>query len=117
MIINYQRTLLQLLIILIFIGIKYLCGRFMQGKKHATLWWAFATVLFWLLAWWNLGVYWIAYPIAVWMVLALVLIIIQLAHNHEFLYRRYWPPFWRVSGWTAIISFGLSIFAGALPLV
>lgn len=117
MTIDYQRTLLQVLIILIFIGVKYLCGRFMQRKKHVTLWWALTAVLFWLLDGWNFGLYWIAYPVAVWMVLALALIVIQLVHNHEFLYRRYWPPFWRGSAWLAIISFGASIFAGSLPLV
>ena len=55
MTIDYQRTLLQVLIILIFIGVKYLCGRFMQRKKHVTLWWALTAVLFWLLAGWNFG--------------------------------------------------------------
>lgn len=117
MTIDYQRTLLQVLIILIFVGVKYLCGRFMQGKKHVTLWWALTAVLFWLLAGWNFGLYWIAYPVAVWMILALALVVIQLVHNHEFLYRRYWPPFWHGSAWLAIISFGASIFAGSLPLV
>ena len=102
MAINFQRVLFQILLILIFIGVKY---------------WSMTTALFFILAFWNFGWYWSAYPIIVWMVLALALIVVQVAHNHEFIYRRYWPPFWRCSMYLAVISFACSIFAGFLPLI
>lgn len=116
MVINYQRILLQLLIILIFVGIKYLVGRFFHGR-HQNLWQGLTTCLLFVLAGWNFGPYWIAYPVLVWMVWALSLIIIQVTHNHEFIYRRYWTPFWRVSLFIAVVSFITSFFAGMLPLV
>lgn len=117
MAINFQRVLFQILLILIFIGVKYLNGRFFRGRKRRQLWWSMTTALFFILAFWNFGWYWSAYPIIVWMVLALALIVVQVAHNHEFIYRRYWPPFWRCSMYLAVISFACSIFAGFLPLI
>lgn len=65
----------------------------------------------------NLGIYWVAYPIALWMVWALLLIILQTVHNHEFIYRRYWPVFWRLSTYYAVLIFILSLISAKLPLV
>ncbi|WP_373841683.1 hypothetical protein [Limosilactobacillus sp.] len=75
------------------------------------------SVVFWLLALKNLDVYWIAYPLAGWMIWALLLILLQLVHNHEFIYRRYWPVFWRLSAYYAGIIFVASLFSHNLPLV
>lgn len=39
------------------------------------------------------------------MILALLLIALQIIHNHEFIYRRYWPVFWRYSAYYALIIY------------
>lgn len=65
----------------------------------------------------NLGLYWFAYPMALWMLWALGLVFIQLIHNHEFIYRRYWPVFWRWSTLYVVIVFIGSLFSGGLPLI
>ena len=115
--INYQRILLQVLLIFIFLGIRYLTGRFFRGRKRKLWWRGLTTLLFFALALWNFGWYWSAYPVLIWMLWALLLILLQVVHNHEFIYRRYWPPFWQYSLYIALIAFAGSIFAGALPLV
>ena len=115
--INYQRILLQLLVILIYVGIRYIVSRLFHGKRKLIIWRILTTFLFFALEFWNFGWYWIAYPVAIWMVLALILIAVQVAHNHEFLYRRYWPVFWHYSMFIAVLSFVASLFSGFLPLI
>lgn len=88
-----------------------------KSKRVQHLWWLW-TVIFWLLTIFNLGCYWPAYPLAIWMVLALILIVLQIAHNHEFIYRRYWPVFWRFSAYYALLVYlGGLIISPWLPLV
>lgn len=115
--INYQQILLQILIVLIYVGIRFMASRLFHGRKRVVGWQVLTTFLFFALSFWNFGWYWFAYPVAVWMILALVLIIVQVIHNHEFLYRHYWPVFWHYSTFIAVVSFVLSLFAGALPLI
>lgn len=115
--INYRKVFLQVLIILIYVGVRYLARRIFHAQRHRQEWRICTVILFWALACWNLGYYWIAFPIAVWMLWSLILIILQVVHNHEFLYRRFWPPFWYSSMVIAVVTFALSLFAGALPLV
>ena len=56
------------------------------------------TIILWLLSIYNIAsLYWIAYPVAIWMIVAIILIIVQTVHYGEFIYRRYWPVFWRLS--------------------
>lgn len=76
------------------------------------------TILLWLLSIYNIASpYWIAYPIAAWMIIAIILIIAQTVHYREFIYRRYWPVFWRLSVILAAIVFVVSLFCQNLPLI
>lgn len=88
-----------------------------KRKTSHHYWWIWTLVL-WILIVCNLGYYWPAYPIALWMIWALVLITIQIFHHHEFIYRRYWPIFWKLSAYYALIVYVLGvIFAHWLPLI
>lgn len=52
------------------------------------------------------------------MILALLLIALQIIHNHEFIYHRYWPVFWRYSAYYALIIYiGSLIISPWLPLI
>jgi len=51
------------------------------------------------------------------MIVAILLIIVQTVHYGEFIYRRYWPVFWRLSVALAVIVFVGSLFCQNLPLI
>lgn len=114
MLINYRQLLIQFLIIGILWIVTLIWHRLTKKSQRCYVIWS---IVFWLLALKNLDVYWIAYPLAGWMIWALILILLQLIHNHEFLYRRYWPVFWRLSAYYAGIVFIVSLFSCNLPLV
>lgn len=114
MLINFRKLLIELLIVVILWGFTLLWRRLSRRRRGLLVIW---TIVLWVLIIWNLDVYWVAYPIAFWMIWALALIFLQLIHNHEFLYRRYWPVFWRLSFFYAVIIFCGSLFCNGLPLV
>ncbi|MDY3701971.1 MAG: hypothetical protein SO061_00195 [Limosilactobacillus coleohominis] len=116
---NYQRILIEVLIILcywfveklfslVFINLKL--GK--QGRIHHPIVW---TILLFALTWWNLGYYYIAYPLILIALLGIGLVIKQLISNHEFLYRPFWQQFWILGVGLMIISYVVSIFCCHLP--
>ncbi len=68
-----------------------------------------------ILTWWNLGYYYIAYPLIILAALAVFLVIKQLVTQHEFLYRRFWVKFCSFGCLLIIISYVVSIFCYHLP--
>ncbi len=115
--VDYHRILIQLTIVLLLAIATSLLKRFNRGlliRRYCRYGWV---LVLWGMSIVNLGPYWFAYPVALWMLLALVLIFIQLLHNHEFIYRRYWPVFWHWSLLYAVVVFIVSLFSGKLPLV
>ncbi|MCH3922494.1 hypothetical protein [Limosilactobacillus sp.] len=114
MLIDFRQLLIELLIVIILWVLTVLWRRLSRRRRWLRVVW---TLVLWLLILWNLDVYWVAYPIALWMIWALALIALQSVHNHEFLYRRYWPVFWRLSLFYALVVFAGSLFCNGLPLV
>ncbi len=116
--VNIKVIILEIILLLIVGVAEHLLLKISHKvKKNKHLWWEW-TIILWILIIFNLGFYWPAYPIAVWMILALILIGIQIVHNHEFIYRRYWPVFWRYSAYYALIIYiGSLVFSSWLPLV
>lgn len=113
---NYRLALLQIILLLIIWLVESLLAKVFRGnKKHSPIIW---TILLWILTIYNIASpYWLAFPIAGWMIAAILLIIIQTVHYHEFIYRRFWPAFWRLSVFLAAIIFVGSLFCQHLPLV
>ena len=115
--VDYHHILMQLVIVLLLWGLTRLVRRINRGPRVRRVCRYVWVCVLWIMSFINLGMYWTAYPIALWMVLALGLIFIQLAHNHEFIYRRYWPGFWNWSLLYAGVVFIASLFSGRLPLI
>ncbi|MCC4439905.1 hypothetical protein [Limosilactobacillus reuteri] len=116
--VSIQVIILEIILLLV-IGIveRLLVRIFHHPKKIKHLWWGW-TIILWILIIFNIGFYWPAYPIALWMILALLLIALQIIHNHEFIYRRYWPVFWWYSAYYALIIYiGSLIISPWLPLI
>ena len=78
---------------------------FKLPKQHST--WLWATLLM-VLSFWNLGFYWYCYVLIVWMLLAAA---------HQFIYRQYWPAFWRVTLVVSVAAFLVSLAGSYLPVV
>lgn len=118
--INYRLVILQIVFLVIVWIAERLLMRILQPtskkrQKHVWWWW---TIILWLMTILNLGYYWPAYPLAVWMILALLLIFVQVIHNHEFIYRRYWPVFWHYSAYyAAVVYLGGLLVVNWLPLI
>ena len=87
---------------------------FKLPKQHST--WLWATLLL-VLSFWNLGFYWYCYVLIVWMLLSIGLIFLQLAAAHQFIYRQYWPAFWRVTLVVSVAAFLVSLAGSYLPVV
>ena len=115
--VDYHHILMQLVIVLLLWGLTRLVRRINRGPRVRRVCRYVWVCVLWIMSFINLGMYWTADPIALWMVLALGLIFIQLAHNHEFIYRRYWPVFWNWSLLYAGVVFIASLFSGRLPLI
>lgn len=117
---NYRIALLQIILLIIVwfvenLGNKVFHGNHKHRHKHSPAVW---TILLWVLSIYNIAsLYWIAYPITIWMVIAITLIIGQTIHYNEFIYRRYWPVFWRLSVIVAIATFVFSLFSQNLPII
>lgn len=116
---NYQRILIEFLIIicywfveklfsLVFINLKIS----KRGRIHHPSAWA---ILLFILTWWNLGYYYIAYPLIIIGILGISLVLKQVMTNHEFLYQPFWRQFWILGTELMIISYVTSIFCGNLP--
>lgn len=116
---NYQRILIELLIIVCYWFIeKMFYMVFLNIKKprrtvihHPSSW----TIIMLILACWNLGYYYLAYPLIVISLLGIGLVIKQFMFNHEFLYQRFWPSFWNLGCLLMVISYVVSIFCHQLP--
>lgn len=117
MLVDYHWILMQLVIVILLAIMTRLLQRFNRGRRVKQLCRCGWVVVLWGMSIVNLGPYWFAYPLALWMVFALALIFIQLVHNHEFIYRRYWPVFWHWSLRYAVVVFIASLFSGKLPLI
>lgn len=116
---DYQRLLIEIIIIicywvieklfsLLFINLKV--GR--QGFiHHPSIW----TILFGILTWWNLGYYYIAYPVLILALFGIIIVVRELVNRHEFLYQRFWPIFWRGGCVLMIFSYVVSVFCYHLP--
>ena len=116
--VSIQVIILEIILLLV-IGIveRLLVRIFHRPKKTKHLWWGW-TIILWILIIFNIGFYWPAYPLALLMILALLLIALQIIHNHEFIYHRYWPVFWRYSAYYALIIYiGSLIISPWLPLI
>lgn len=113
---NYRMAFLQIILLIILWLLEKLARKvFRHQARHSLILW---TVVLWLLSAYNIdSLYWIAYPIALWMVVALLLIIGQTIHYHEFIYRRYWLVFWRLSVIIAVITYVGSLFCQNLPVI
>lgn len=117
---DYRIAFLQLMLLVVIWFVENLIGKvfhFARRRRHVhspVVW----TIILWLLSVYNIAsLYWIAYPIAIWMIAALLLIVVQTVHYGEFIYRRYWPVFWRLSVILAAIFFVGSLLCQNLPLV
>lgn len=116
---NYQRVLIELLIIICYWFVEKLFYMvFMNIKKprtslihHPSAW----TILLLLLTWWNLGYYYIAYPLIIISLLGIILVLKQFSTNHEFLYHRFWSAFWKWGCLLMVFSYVISIFCYQLP--
>lgn len=117
MLVDYHHILMQLVIVLLLWALTRLVRRINRGPRVRRVCRYVWVCVLWIMSFVNLGMYWTAYPIALWMVLALSLIFIQLVHNREFIYRRYWPVFWNWSLLYAGVVFIASLFSGRLPLI
>lgn len=117
MLVDYRHILMQLVIILLLWVLTRLVRRINPSARVRRLCRYIWVLVLWIMSFINLGMYWLAYPMALWMILALGLIFIQLIHNHEFIYRRYWPVFWNWSLLYVGIVFIGSLFSNSLPLV
>ncbi|MBD7894278.1 DUF3397 family protein [Limosilactobacillus sp. Sa3CUN2] len=118
---DYRIAFLQVILLIIVWFVEDLISkvfhhyRHQHHHKHSPIIW---TIILWLLSIDNIrSLYWIAYPIATWMIIAILLIIGQTIHYNEFIYRRYWPVFWRLSVIVATITFIVSLFCQNLPLI
>ncbi len=78
---------------------------------HPSIW----MIIMFSLTWWNLGYYYIAYPLMIVALLGIGLVGKQLLTNHEFLYRIFWPHFWNLGCLLMVISYVISIFCYQLP--
>ena len=105
---DYRIAFLQLILLVVIWFVENLIGKVFHLARrhrhiHSPIIW---TIILWLLSVYNIAsLYWIAYPIAVWMIVAILLIIVQTVHYGEFIYRRYWPVLWRLSVALAVIVF------------
>lgn len=110
------RQLIMEFIILIGYGLleQLTIRLFKLPHKRATWLWA---VLLMILSFWNLGFYWYCYVLIVWMIAGIALIILQLTAAHQFIYRQYWPAFWRVTLVISIAAFLVSLTGSYLPVV
>lgn len=116
---NYQRLLIEVLVLIVYWVIEKLFSMVFINLKigrqdyihHPSAW----TILLLILTWWNLGYYYIAYPIMLLSLLGISIVGIQLVRHHEFLYQRFWPIFWRWACLLMIFSYIISIFCFRLP--
>ncbi|MBB1062367.1 DUF3397 family protein [Limosilactobacillus fastidiosus] len=118
---DYRIAFLQVILLIIVWLVELLLSKvfrhehYQRHHKHSPIIW---TIILWLLSIYNIdSLYWMAYPIAAWMIIAIVLIIGQTIHYNEFIYRRYWSVFWRLSVIIATITFIISLFCQNLPLI
>ena len=65
----------------------------------------------------NLTFYWFAYPVIIWMLIGIGLVIHQLWTSHQFLYQRFWPRFWQLTVFFWLVAFVLSLLGNRLPVV
>jgi hypothetical protein len=97
--------------------VEMLANRLLRQKKPARrLLWAWTIILL-ISSFWNLGFYWFAYPMIGWMLIGIGMVVRQLVANHQFLYQRFWPAFWRLSVFFWTVIFILSLFSWNLPVV
>ena len=117
---DYRIAFLQLILLVVIWFVENLIGKVFHFARrlrhvHSPVAW---TIILWLLSIYNIAsLYWIAYPVAIWMIVAIILIIVQTVHYGEFIYRRYWAVFWRLSGNLAVIGFVGSLLCQNLPLI
>ena len=104
---DYRIAFLQLILLVVIWFVENLIGKVFHFARrhrhvHSPVAW---TIILWLLSIYNIArLYWIAYPVAIWMIVAII-------------YRRYWPVFWRLSVILAVIIFVGSLFCQNLPLI
>lgn len=109
-----KKVLIEIFIIAVYWGIEWLIGHLFHLKNYYFKWvW---TLLLMAIAEANLGFYWFAYPVIVWMVIGIGLVFIQLGARKEFIYQRYWPAFWRISFFLALLVSISSLFAMNLAI-
>lgn len=112
---NYRQILFEVLMIIGYWLLEKLAVMlFKPAKKHANWLWS---ILLLAISLWNLGPYWFCYVLIVWMVLSIVLIFWQLLGNHQFIYRQYWPAFWRITTVMAFVAGIVSVVGFYLPMV
>lgn len=117
---DYRITLLQGLFLLIIWLLEKLIHHIFRHywqDKRSHAWWLWTLLLWYFIGQNFASVYWLAFPIAIWMIWAIGLVVIQAVHNREFIYRRFWPVFWRLSAWYAFIVFVISTFCHHLPQI
>lgn len=108
-----KRLLIEGGIVVAYWLIERLIGRLFHRRRWHLNWlWA---LLFMALAEWNLGFYWFAYPLIGWMAGGIILVFVQLIARREFLYRRYWPAFWRLSFFYSVLVLAASLALTNLP--
>ena len=80
---DYRIAFLQLMLLVVIWFVENLIGKvfhFARRRRHVhspVVW----TIILWLLSVYNIAsLYWIAYPIAIWMIAALLLIVVQTVH-------------------------------------
>lgn len=97
--------------------VEWLVNRLIRRqKKPVHLLWVWTTLLI-ISCLINLTFYWFAYPVIIWMLIGIGLVIHQLWASHQFLYQRFWPRFWQLTVFFWLVAFVLSLLGNRLPVV
>lgn len=115
---NYKRILIEILIIFgywILVRMFYKVFKNVHFRKITEVRLIIWTTILFIMTLWNLGTYYIFYPIIILSVLGIILIVRQLVKDRQFLYKRFWLSFGHWAFFILLISFICSIFLGNLP--
>lgn len=116
---NYKKLLIEIIVLVMFWLVEKLWSQITHiGRTeyhHRVHHFASWMILLFIMTWWLLGSYYIAYPLFLIMLVGLVLAVWQWGWGHEFIYRRYWQKFWRYNSLIIIASFIFANIFSKLP--
>lgn len=115
---NYKTIFIEIIVLAMFWVIEKLWFQISRGNRpqrvrvHNLASWM---ILLFIMTWWRLGNYYIAFPLALIMLIGIILAVWQWGRKHEFLYRSYWQKFWLYNSAVIIISFLFANIFTKLP--